>query len=499
MPPRTAGLKAPRLAAAARKLLDLAARLSEGPCWLVGGSLRDALLGRDFHDLDIAAPRARALAKALAAATGGVFVAMDEQEQVYRVALPQAPDGVSQIDVAGLQGKAIEEDLARRDFTVNALAMPAAGGPIIDPRGGRADLARRLLRAESEALFRADPLRLLRALRLGAQLDLSIEPATLKMMSRLRARVRHPAGERLHAEIMGLLDAPGCARWLGVMDEAGLLTALFPELEAARPCATAYYGPGGVLKHSLDTARRAEFLLGHLARVFPNEAGTIAAHLAARSGPTGSHRAVLILTALLHDVSKAETAKVVDGRLRFFGHDTRGAERAAQMLSQLRFPRQQIRTVSAVIAQHLRPGHLAAGGPVTEKAAYRFFRDLGEEAASLLLVCWADYASYVDEARLTRLLRRAQGRPGEGLGKVPEDARKTLLHLQVVSLLMRKLFSAAKPAVPLPLLDGREVMKALKLAPGPDVGAALERLREAQAEGAVRTRQEALEFLKKAA
>jgi tRNA nucleotidyltransferase/poly(A) polymerase len=206
-----------------------------------------------------------------------------------------------------------------------------------------------------------------------------------------------------------------------------------------------------------------------------------------------------MLAALLHDVSKAETAREVDGRLRFFGHDTLGAKRAADILRRLRFSRAHVDCVSAVVAQHLRPGHLAAGGPITEKAVYRFFRDLGEQAASLLLVCWADHASYLPEARVSKLLKTASAElDSPALARVkPELARKTVRHLQVIALLVRRLFQASKP-VPEPLLDGHEIMKALALQPGPAVGEWLERLREAQAEGEIATREQAFEFLRKA-
>jgi tRNA nucleotidyltransferase/poly(A) polymerase len=349
------------------------------------------------------------------------------------------------------------------------------------------------LRAESESLFREDPLRLLRAIRLAAQLDFSIEPETLKMMGRLRKRVSYPAGERVQAELMALLSVPSASTWLRLMDENGLLTALFPELEAARTCALDYYGPGGVLKHSLDTAQRADFLLQNLGRVFPDEAAALTTILKERS----HYPSLLMLAALIHDVSKPETAKIMGGRLRFFGHDLRGADRAAQIMNRLRFSRSHIQSVSAIVGNHLRPGHLAAGGPVTDKAAYRFFRDLGSEAAGLLLVCWADHASYLDETRLKKLLKMARAEPGTSLKAVPEDARKTILHLQVTALLLRRLLSPSRPAVPEPLLDGHEVMRATRLAPGPKIGEILERLREAQAEGAVSTRQEALIFIKK--
>lgn len=492
------GLRLPASAAAAAKRAQALA--GARPVYVVGGAVRDAILGRPVQDLDLACVNAKTLARALAQNLGGSFVALDDQAGVYRIALPAGGPAPRQIDVAELQGATIAEDLLRRDFTINAMAAPAAGGPLLDPRGGMEDSRRKLVRAEREALFRDDPLRLLRAFRIAAQLGFSIEKQTLELARRLRHRVRQPAGERVQAELLALLAVPGASSRLYDMDSIGLLTALFEELEPARQCATCYYGEGGVLKHSLDTAARADFLLQNLARVFPRQAKALERHLDERSQPGAPHRALIVLTALLHDVAKAETARSVDGRLRFFGHDAIGARRSEEILRRLRFSRDQVDCASVVVAQHLRPGHLAAGGPVTERAIYRFFRDLGEQAASLLLVCWADHASYISQERLSKLLKTAAGpMDSPSLARVkPEETRKTIRHLQLIALLAARLFDVQKP-VPDRLLDGNEVMKALGLQPGPEVGALLERLREAQAEGRVRTRDEALAFVKQQA
>ena len=146
---------------------------------------------------------------------------------------------------------------------------------------------------------------------------------------------------------------------------------------------------------------------------------------------------------------------------------------------------------------HLRPGHLASGGPLTERAAYRFFRDLGADAPSLLIVCWGDHASYLPEARLKRLLKTATSDPKRSdLSRLkPEDARKTVHHLQLVTALLRRWQDLSRAPAPERLLDGRDIMKALKIPPGPRIGELLERVREAQAEGEVKDRDEALALI----
>lgn len=498
-----------RLPAEAREALARVAALKRpSPVWLVGGAVRDAALGRPVADLDLAAADARGLAAALARAFRGTLVTLDADNAVYRLVLPRGRGrgrALRQIDVAELQGPGILEDLARRDFTVNALALEVRPGlkaslpasAFLDPRGGLADLARRVIRCEDDRPFKDDPLRLLRAFRLSAQTGFAIDEPTLALIRRHRRAVREPAGERVQSELLALLAVPGCSEVLRRMDECGLLTALFEDLEPARRCAESYYGPGGVLKHTLEVCARVDFLLARLGRIYPDLARPLEEHLAARASGGAPQRAVLMLAALLHDVAKPETARTVDGRLRFFEHDTRGAERAAKILRALRFSREHAEEVATIVRQHLRPGHLAAGGGATRRAIYRFFRDLGPAAPGLLLVCWGDHASYLPEARLKRLLGAACSEaPRADLSRLrPEEARKTVLHLQLVSLLLRRYFDQDRAPVPRRLLDGGEVMKVLKIPPGPRVGEALERLREAQAEGEVSTREQALAFV----
>ena len=496
-----------RLPPAALAALRRTAGLRPAPVWLVGGAIRDAALGRPVADIDLAAVGARSLAALLARAFKGTLVTLDAENAVYRLMLPPARGNVlKQIDVAEIQGRDILEDLSRRDFTVNAVALELRTDlppsipkkDFLDPRGGLADLARGVLRCEDERPLKEDPLRLLRAFRIAAQVGLEIDATTLGLIHKHRRSAREPAGERVSAELLALLALPGASSWLAAMDDCGLLTSLFEDLEPARRCAEEYYGPGGVLKHSLEVCARVDFLLTRLHRIYPALAGPLEEHFAARAAGGAPYRAVVMLTALLHDVSKPETARSVEGRLRFFEHEARGAVRAEKILRELRLSGEQITAATTMIRQHLRPGHLASSGEkVTDKAVYRFFRDLGEHAPGLLVLCWGDHSSYMPEARLRRLLDAACGDPPRAdLSRVrPADARKTVAHLQLVSMLLRRFFDRARSPVPERLLDGSEVMKALKLPPGPRIGDILERLREAQAEGEVLTREAALEFI----
>lgn len=471
--------------------LQLASGISSQPVYVVGGWLRDLLLKRSSRDIDLAVRGAESFARRLARRLPGRLVALDEDTQVFRVL---AADG-AQLDVAEIQGPTIQDDLRRRDFTANAMALPLpraalrglSSKDLLDPCGGRKDIRKKLLRANSETVFRDDPLRLLRAFRLRAQLGFVVSPGTLAWVRKHGPLISRSARERVREELLGLLRAPQAGRALAEMDRAGLLTQVLPDLEPMRSCAAVYYGRGGVLSHSLRTVERLEFLLASAPRVFPDLAATL------KADP-----GLLKLAALLHDIAKPATARPIQGRLRFFGHDRMGARMAGRILKGLRFSRQEESTVAAVVRSHLRPGNLAANPVVSDKAVFRFFKEVGPAAFELLAVCWADHASYLSERDLRAVAPLASRDPHtfdfSGTNPRPE-VRKTLRHLQVVSFLLSRYLSHPERVRPPPLVTGHDVMRSTGLPPGPKVGEILRAIEEKQAEGKIGSREDALRFL----
>ena len=198
-------------------MLELAQEVLAGEeAWVVGGAVRDELLGRELVDLDIAVGDPRKAARAFAKRAGGALFALSERHGAWRVALEHGRT----VDFTPLPGR-IEDDLATRDFTINAIARPLAGGEPIDPFGGRADLEAHLLRAVAESAFRDDPLRLLRAVRLEDELELRLDEATEGLVQRDAGLVGDPAGERILVELRRL-SAGGYRR----LDGLGLLAPL---------------------------------------------------------------------------------------------------------------------------------------------------------------------------------------------------------------------------------------------------------------------------------
>ena len=444
---------------------------------LVGGAVRDAWLerrpGRGAVDLDVAVPAgALDLARRVAERLGGAFVALDAERGTGRVVVPGL-----RLDVTDFRGPTLAADLAARDFTVDALAVPLrellAGGrtPIVDPTGGFADLRARRLRAPDPRVLAEDPLRALRGVRLEAALALRLTRETAAAVRAVAPALASVSVERVRDELLAVLALPDAARAFRRADALGLLSVLLPEVEPMR--ATAQPAPHRfpVLEHSFRALAAADHVLARLPALEPfgEELG---GHMDEPLGGGVTRGQVLKLAALLHDVAKPETRRVVTGRVRFFGHDVVGAERARAIGQRWRLPERAVGVLERLVRHHLRPMHLGAAGRLTPRARYRFYRDVGEDTQDLLLLTLADAAAVTGASPL-RVWRHAA---------------------LIRDLLGGWAEQQAVDAAP-PLVRGEDVMARRGLSPGPAVGRWLARVREAQALGRVTTRAEALAYL----
>lgn len=494
--------RALQLPSSARALLAAASELlADQEGYLVGGSLRDALLGRPVADLDLAVAEAPGFARELADRLDGHLVLLDEERGVSRVALDEGL--VRSIDVAPLQGSDIRSDLGRRDFTIDALAAsigPLAAGEgvaVIDPHGGQRDLKRRVVRLVSEQALVDDPLRLLRAVRLVVQLDFKLAPETAEAVRRHAGRIGQAAAERQRDELVRCLATPRAAGALRLLDELGLLERLFPEVTTGRGVEQPKEHYWDVFDHAIEAVVAFDLMLadeeprgrreGRLRRAFwdtlaardPASAADLRCYLAEEVSE-GRPRAVLLkLAALLHDVAKPETrAPDATGRIRFFGHAELGAETARRVLRRFRFSRREIELVATMVEEHLRPtqlGQSASGGP-TRRALFRFFRDTGEAAEGVLLLSLADALA----ARGPRMrLDRWQG------------------HVAYIAHVLARRREDETIARPPRLLTGDDLMAILDLQAGPEVGRLLAALEEAQGSGEVASREDALAFVRR--
>lgn len=486
--------------------------------WLVGGAARDLAMGRIPHDLDVAVDGdGIALARQFADAIGGACVPLDDERGTGRVVGPQTPADDGQpgerlvIDLVQLRASSLEADLRLRDFTINALALPlplvgsllaaANGGAqardtktlhtyFIDPCGGLQDISRRILRPCSPTSLQDDPLRSLRALRQAAELELHIAPELDTALLAAAPLITQVAQERVRDELLKLLATPYATGWLRVMDDIGLLTTIFPELEPARDCQQPIVHFLPVLGHSLETVAAAEWLLQGLHNA-PSAASLPVAvqahpqlerdlpfaerfreHMREQMG--SSTREVLFkLAALLHDNAKPQTRQPKpDGGVSFYGHQAQGAEVAAQMAKRLRLSRQAAAYIARIVQEHMRPGQLRADGQVTPRAIARFFRDTGDAGPEVLLHSLADHMAargpFIDPADWQQHVAWVGQQLESYWGAPPERTR--------------------------PLVNGHTLMQALDIAPGRLVGELLQEIHEAQAAGEIGTPEEALEL-----
>lgn len=404
--------------------------------YLVGGALRDALLGRPFSDLDWLVPDPQAAACALQRQLGGSAFALDEARGHWRLV-----SGDVVRDFTPLLAP-LEQDLAARDYTINALAADRQGR-LIDPLGGYRDLKRRQLRAVHPDNLRRDPLRPLRGVRLAAQLALTIAPETQQAMAAVtraqtEGKLPLPAWERVRDELDRLLLCRAAGRGVALLDGLGLLELYLPELAACRGVAQGGFHHLDVLAHTLEA-------LNQLVQGFP------AASLAAR------------WATLLHDIGKPECRSydAERGHYRFLGHDRRGAELARRCLKRLRQPEALVGQVAQLVRYHMLPL------PHSERAARRFVHRRRALLPELLQLMLADR----EAAR----------------GPLSSEAARRAYRLAV----SRVLAAQAETPEPPPLLDGHEVMALLGIPSGPKVGAALRFVREAAAVGDIRTPEEA--------
>ena len=445
--------------------------------YLVGGAVRDTLLCAEIFDLDIAVEGdAGRVTDDAAADLGWSAHPLDTARGIFRLS---SGDEAPYVDLSPVRGS-IENDLAQRDFTIDAIALPMTGGAApIDPYGGIPDLDRRLVRALSPGVFVDDPGRLLRGVRLAAQMGFDIEPATRSWIRSNAGLISLAAPERTREELLRLLGGRETMRWLREMDDLDLLCRVVPELEDARGVGQPKEHYWDVFDHCIETVGQVERLLqseectGFLGNDIPVNAQE---YFAQHASDGHSRLNLLKLVGLLHDISKPATKTVEPpGRIRFFGHDTEGAEAAGNILRRLRFSRAGIDLVSTMVENHLRPGQMAKQGELpTRRAVYRFHRDLGEAAVDTVYLNLADYLA-------------ARG---------PDlDQDDWYYRCEVARHILKGSAPVEGDARPAKLVDGHDIMREMGIPPGPKVGEMLEMVREAHSSGCISTREEALSLL----
>jgi poly(A) polymerase len=436
------------------------ARLTD-QAWLVGGAVRDELLGRPCTDFDLAVEGdARALARALGRATGASSFALSDAFGAWRVT---AADRSWQVDMTPLTGSSLEDDLANRDLTVNAIARPLAGGELIDPFNGAGDLRAGRLAMVSAGAFAADPLRVMRLARIAAELEFDVDPATLGAARAAAPALTSVAGERVYAELRQIIAAPRPLEGLGLLESVGATAVVLPELVALHGVEQSVYHHLDVYGHTLETLFHAVDLQRDPAGVLSVPAEPLERFLALPLGDDMNHGEVLRWAALFHDIAKPQTRAVTpEGRITFFGHDAAGAKVVRGVFSRLRASEKVTAQVAAMTRHHLRLGFLVHARPLSARDVYGYLAACEPVSADVTVLSVAD-----------RLATR--GRNGEAA---------IAAHLE----LARELWPAAlefqqrRPRAP---LRGDDLAAAVGRPPGPWLADALEELSAARYAGEI--------------
>lgn len=441
--------------------------------WAVGGGVRDLLIGREVGEIDVAVAgdAARAAARLADAHGRAVRFPLSTRYGSWRV---QGGSLSHPIDLTPLQGETIEEDLARRDLTVNAIAVPAAGGAPLDPHGGRADIEARRLRLVGPDALRDDPVRLLRLPRLALQLGFGVEDATVARARADSGLVWTVAGERLRDELGRMLRLPGASRAIRQMDELGVLGALVPQLEQARGMEQSPFHDRDVLGHTLEVVRVADELDSDPSPVFRSQAEQVRAELSEDLADDLTRGQALLLAALLHDMAKPATRDVTsEGRVTFMAHDRVGADMADDLCRRLKVSTRLREFVVHLVRYHLPLGFAVHQAPLSLRAIHRYLRATGPYAGEVIVLSAAD--------------RIATAGPRTRRSQID---RHLALAREVMEVHLRE--RAEGPARP--PLAGNELADALGRTPGPWLGELMVALEEEVAVGAVRDRGAAIRF-----
>lgn len=479
-------------------LLDkiLAALPADQAIYLVGGAVRDLLLGRAIHDFDFALARGGiSAARKAANALGADFYPLDPERDTGRVLLAGSDGTRTLLDFAAFRGPDLDSDLLGRDFTLNAIALDPRTCQVFDPLGGALDLKEKRLRACSSSAFADDPVRILRGVRLAADFGFRILPETRQAMKESAARLSGASPERVRDELFRILAGPAPAACIRALDLLGALAVLLPELPAMKGVSQPAPHVYDVWEHTLAVLSALETILAALVPDYnPEKAadllnGLLVLQIGRYRGPLAAHldeplpsgrtsRGLLFLAALYHDAAKPHTGKVDEGgQLRFWDHDQQGAEIIGERARRLALSNEEIAHLETVTRMHMRilfhtNRLLKDGKPPTRRAVYRFFRDSGPAGVELCLLALADLRATYGQTLLQETWAAA---------------------LEIVRLLLENWFEKPAEAIAPPaLLNGNDLMHELALKPGKQIGELLEAIREAQAMGEVSTREQAL-------
>jgi poly(A) polymerase len=440
--------------------------------WMVGGAVRDVVLGRPVTDVDlVTAGEPASVARTVASATGGPVFPLSEEFGAWRVI---AKAGFV-CDVSPLQGSSIEEDLGKRDFSVNAMAMSLEGtaAELIDPHGGRADLEAGVLRVLGEHSYRDDVLRPLRLARLATELSLTPDAETERLTRAYADRIPQTSPERIWAELRRLVVADRVLDGLALADRLGVTAAVLPELDRLHGVEQSHFHHLDVYDHTLEVLREQLELEGALDEVFGPLTPDVRAILDEPLADELTRMQALRFAALFHDMAKPDTRRELpNGRVSFIGHDAVGEELVKALCRRLRTSEKLASFLGGVTRHHLVLGFLVHERPLDRRATYQYLRTCEPVEIEVTVLSCAD-------RRATR-------------GKNAEAAIES--HLDLAYEVMEPALVWRREGAPRVPVRGDELASALGIDRGPQLGRLLEAVREAVFAGEVQDRDQAVGY-----
>jgi len=445
---------------------------TEASLYLVGGAVRDREMGRAVTDMDLVCRDAKKVAEKIASVTDVALVRFLKNPEAPCYRLVNRLDKDDHIDVSKLRGKDISTDLAHRDFTINAMAIPidpdGHWGETIDPFGGIIDIEKKRIRVTRPTVFNKDPLRMLRAVRFSAELGFSPATGTIDLIRLHADKIDQVAGERIWAEFKRILNNGNSRTFIRRMDEWSLLSGIFPEIAAMKDCPQNAHHHLDVWSHSLVVFGYCEEMINDPARYFWQHAELIQNHLA-----TNDRDVLLKLAALLHDVGKPITRGYdpVADRITFYGHDKTGAGMAEEIARRLRLSKADRIFLVTLVAEHLHILTLAMP-EVKPSTRMRLFRTLKDDTISLIIHGMADILA-------TR-------------GPDSSSAYRKA-YLRWANATIATFHQSIKPRLSPKndLIRGKDLID-LGMPPGPGIGTVLSRIRNAQDNDEIQNRTDAL-------
>ena len=443
--------------------------------FLVGGILRDLLLGRrkDTLDLDFCLKsRAIDFGRLLSRRMRAGFVVLDAERGACRV-VKITKRGMLTLDFTDFRGRTLEDDLLHRDFSINSMALSLEDAVsnhglddlLCDPLGGRDDLKRGIIKVVNKSAFKEDPIRILRIYSFSASLRFDIDKAALKLARLEKKNLARASGERVRDELFKILDSSSAARHFKALYKAGFLQEIFPEIIKMRGIGRGVYHHLDVLNHTLETIRQLDCLiesLGHDQRIRD--------YLDVEISVSRRRRALLKFGALLHDIGKPQAMRRKGRKIKFYGHERIGSGITDEIAKRLKLSNDEIHSLSKMVLWHLRPGYLAGIKKISPHALFRYFRDTGREALSVLILSLADQQATCGP-KVTAAFK----------------ARYELTVLELIEEYFRRQQEKKLPR----LLNGDELIKKFKLKPSPLIGKILSEIGELQAVGSIKTKKEA--------